>query len=543
MSSQEEGEQNEEDRSSSPLFGSERGTFSPARQFGPDGSYNKNHDENTQSFVTQAALVGVISILIITLSTLALMVQISSSSTTKMEYGGVGQSSLLAIDSPKSNLLGLYYAIIPNQYLPPSSTALLSVSSSQQQQDQHPSLEEEAFFLRYLVMPLEPGESDQAKKNFPTKNDGGSSSMISTTSKTQLMRPRGRLLQTVKALQKEMQVTAKEDFLQPLVQKWTGRFDAVKERLHFPNKKNDKDTMKHDVGVGTSQSQAFFSLSPPTTQGVLYPGSIFGIYPMLDAPHQKDDARHWIGTNNGRKNQPKTFAPRHTVNRPSSTTTGVNKGKTSVCPTNVLCYYTIPPTTNGKKDVICASYCRRCFETTPELYEAIQSYLDDPSNHTSHVATTYGWPIRNWCTSLIANYTGLFANTAFNDDISSWDMSSATSMRSMFENATAFNQPLATWDVSHVQDMSYLFAGALSFNQNLHTWNVRRVQDVSHAFDGATLLESHEHDIFDAWAHQSNQTSLLLGREQEDNNQAAEQFGTELQMYGGSNLSGAPKNS
>jgi surface protein len=43
--------------------------------------------------------------------------------------------------------------------------------------------------------------------------------------------------------------------------------------------------------------------------------------------------------------------------------------------------------------------------------------------------------------------------SAFNQDISSWDVSKVTNMGVMFSEATTFNQPIGTWDVSKVKDM------------------------------------------------------------------------------------------
>ncbi|HIC83110.1 MAG TPA: BspA family leucine-rich repeat surface protein, partial [Candidatus Marinimicrobia bacterium] len=42
---------------------------------------------------------------------------------------------------------------------------------------------------------------------------------------------------------------------------------------------------------------------------------------------------------------------------------------------------------------------------------------------------------------------------AFNQDISSWDVSSVTDMSYMFYNATVFNRDIGSWDVSSVTDM------------------------------------------------------------------------------------------
>ena len=46
---------------------------------------------------------------------------------------------------------------------------------------------------------------------------------------------------------------------------------------------------------------------------------------------------------------------------------------------------------------------------------------------------------------------------SFNDDISRWDTSNVTSMRSMFRAAHSFNGDLSRWDTSLVTSMSYMF--------------------------------------------------------------------------------------
>ena len=53
-------------------------------------------------------------------------------------------------------------------------------------------------------------------------------------------------------------------------------------------------------------------------------------------------------------------------------------------------------------------------------------------------------------------------------EISNWDVSKVTSMRSMFAHARSFNQPLNKWNVSNVFDMVSMFQNATSFNQPLH---------------------------------------------------------------------------
>jgi surface protein len=61
--------------------------------------------------------------------------------------------------------------------------------------------------------------------------------------------------------------------------------------------------------------------------------------------------------------------------------------------------------------------------------------------------------------------------TAFNQDISSWDVSSVTSMNSMFRNATAFNQNLNGWCVSLITSAPTRFdSGASSWVLNRPEW-------------------------------------------------------------------------
>jgi len=75
---------------------------------------------------------------------------------------------------------------------------------------------------------------------------------------------------------------------------------------------------------------------------------------------------------------------------------------------------------------------------------------------------------------------------AFNQDISSWNVSSVTSMNDMFRNAILFNQDISTWNTSNVGDMQHMFRqdyndddesgfGKMMMNQDLSGWNVDKV--------------------------------------------------------------------
>ena len=81
------------------------------------------------------------------------------------------------------------------------------------------------------------------------------------------------------------------------------------------------------------------------------------------------------------------------------------------------------------------------------------------------------------------------STTAFNGDLSGWDVSSVTDMNRMFAGAASFNQPLSGWDVSSVTDMNRMFAGAASFNQPLSGWDVSSVTDMNSMFYTASSFD------------------------------------------------------
>jgi len=87
----------------------------------------------------------------------------------------------------------------------------------------------------------------------------------------------------------------------------------------------------------------------------------------------------------------------------------------------------------------------------------------------------------------VTNMFGIFRqDTAFNQNISAWNTSSATTMYSMFEGAEAFDQDIGEWDLSSVTDINGMFNGALSFNQDISSWDTSKVTDMSYVFYMAT---------------------------------------------------------
>ena len=79
---------------------------------------------------------------------------------------------------------------------------------------------------------------------------------------------------------------------------------------------------------------------------------------------------------------------------------------------------------------------------------------------------TYGH-MSTWDTSQVTDFTYAFYGVWFNEDLSHWDVSNATNMDSMFNNAGAFNQDIGDWDVSSVTSMQNMFRYASAFDDHI----------------------------------------------------------------------------
>ncbi len=112
--------------------------------------------------------------------------------------------------------------------------------------------------------------------------------------------------------------------------------------------------------------------------------------------------------------------------------------------------------------------------------------------------------VSNWDVSNITSIGKMFKGaTAFNQDLSSWNVSKVTNFHFMFQDATAFNngdtgnngaRPL-NWimkDGENIASGSFwgMFKGATAFNQNVSSWNISKGTNFNYLFQGATAFNN-----------------------------------------------------
>ncbi len=105
-------------------------------------------------------------------------------------------------------------------------------------------------------------------------------------------------------------------------------------------------------------------------------------------------------------------------------------------------------------------------------------------------ATTFNQDISGWNTAKVTDMRYMFSEaTSFNDDIGGWNTAKVTSMDNMFQNATTFNQNISGWNTAKVTNMRSMFSEATSFDQAIGNWNTAKVMNMFGVFSGATSFD------------------------------------------------------
>lgn len=88
--------------------------------------------------------------------------------------------------------------------------------------------------------------------------------------------------------------------------------------------------------------------------------------------------------------------------------------------------------------------------------------------------------ISQWDVSNVTNMKSMFRRSSFCGDISNWNVSCVKNMVDMF-NGSRFNGNISQWNTHSLKDMAGMFQSS-HFRQDINLWNVENVEDMSWAF-------------------------------------------------------------
>ena len=142
--------------------------------------------------------------------------------------------------------------------------------------------------------------------------------------------------------------------------------------------------------------------------------------------------------------------------------------------------------------------------------------------------SAFNQDISGWDVSKVTNMGSIFFGcTAFNQDISGWNVSNVTDMSVMFWDCSAFNQDISSWDVSKVTNMGSMFSHCSAFNQNLGSWKLKNCRKLGLYHCGMSI-ENYSKSLV-GWAAQADiNENLLLRADNLHFNEAAKSARTKL---------------
>jgi len=112
-------------------------------------------------------------------------------------------------------------------------------------------------------------------------------------------------------------------------------------------------------------------------------------------------------------------------------------------------------------------------------------------NHMFYYCSAFNSDISAWDVSSVKGMSRMFYScSVFNSDISAWDVSSVTDMHRMFLDCSAFNSDISAWDVSSVTDMNHMFYYCSLFNSDISAWDVSSVTDMHRMFLDCSAFNS-----------------------------------------------------
>lgn len=95
-----------------------------------------------------------------------------------------------------------------------------------------------------------------------------------------------------------------------------------------------------------------------------------------------------------------------------------------------------------------------------------------------------------WNVSNVTNMQSMFRtleyfNNGNSDSIKNWNVSNVTTMNNMFYGCQQFNQPIGSWNISNNTSLRNMFTDCRVFDQDLGSWNTSLVTDMFQMFSNA----------------------------------------------------------
>lgn len=112
-------------------------------------------------------------------------------------------------------------------------------------------------------------------------------------------------------------------------------------------------------------------------------------------------------------------------------------------------------------------------------------------------------------TSLMKAFIGVSALTSVPTNFPS----TVTNTSYMFQDATAFNSDISAWNVSAVTDMKMMFSNAAEFNQDISSWNITAVSGLGmqQMLSMSGMKSANYTKLLVGWSTQSVKSGVTLG--------------------------------
>jgi hypothetical protein len=116
---------------------------------------------------------------------------------------------------------------------------------------------------------------------------------------------------------------------------------------------------------------------------------------------------------------------------------------------------------------------------------------------------------------LVTNTNQMFNDAfAFNQPMASATMGNVTTAISMFNRSYAFNQNIGGWDVSNLEQAQFMFNNADSFDQNIGSWDVSSLLDATNFMlnkTPANFSPVNLDAIYNGWSTLTLQPNVTIG--------------------------------